>query len=241
MSLSTRARLAGLDRITRTLIDAGGTVPDDITHLQELEADLKKRRAALGSDDQARDPLVNKLLDGDEPTAAEWQRPILLGLKQSIIDTALDRNEHFILSAIDEHASAMFQTIRAGMFDPAVAALNDLAARVGPTDTVEQLMRAGRTEDALDLANAVDHADKIVRARHARSYLLKQKPNHDVNWPDGENVPYPVTVTDWLEVLPDRQPWLPTTAEVADAREKRRAEHEALIKRNRNSGNVTFF
>lgn len=222
-------------RLLADLARLGMDLPDEVAdakaRLDTLQARLKaeptdvdRREAALAALEA--DPSADVADHADAELRADTIRNVLL--------QAADQQRRRLTAALTTHADTMVQTIRAGIFDPAVKVLTD-AAKAGPTDTPGSLLRAGQDKTARALADAPSAYENVQLAYQLRASLY---PRSDIDAMACAHWKTTPTDLDELEGL-DRflagirnghTPWFGTYSEVDRASRKHRSEQDAATK-----------
>lgn len=151
-----------LSNTLRRAADSGLTMPASLTahwaEVAELGEDLTEAEAARPMDAAISAARSRKLTDKALTAAALRQFRI------DAIDSAKGDAEGDFSSVLDGVKDELIETIKTEVYAPAIAKLEALAERVEADETIDDLVRRGRTDDATARYEAEAAAREIQRA-----------------------------------------------------------------------------
>jgi hypothetical protein len=183
---------------------------------------------------KVRETYARRLVDGDSPRPGEWVELVTLDERHRVHVAAENVAARELVATWRHHAADVVRLARTTWHEPAVTALASLAERVPAGATVATLQRAGRADDARDLATAdvyladirvaCDLRGRVSKVSVTADWLWKnQHEIHDVNLPHAG-----IDVDAWLTAFrAGGVAWFPTTAELTKHRAAIRREHGA--------------
>lgn len=142
------------------------------------------------------------------------------------------------LFALNRHnADTIIKSIRDTLFNPAIEALEDAAARTSYGDTAESLIRAGRDADARALVEAQGAYQELHTARsYYGNYITNENRGHanmawhnpaDIKWELNNTQHQPNDAYRFVDALrAGGQAWMPTNAELSDLTSQQRKAQE---------------
>lgn len=205
--------------------------------LKDLEAVAANRATIDAEANDARAAAHTAALNG-KLTLDVAAKASTAGAAGPILDAAEMEAANNLFAVNQHHADTIIKSIRETLFNPALEALEDAAARTSQGDTAESLIRAGRDADAKALVAAGGTYQELHSARaHYGNYITRDNRGHrNLSWHNPEDIAWelknvqgqPNEAYRFIDALrAGGQAWMPTNAELSQITAQDQAEREA--------------